>query len=151
MSIDAGDTLEDGGEVVAASDAPSSAQHEAPIEELPAEESLVDEVPSDAREVVEVAETTAPELRFGTDASAQVTEPASRSAGFEATEGGSDSADGPVGPGAGASGRSVVSESPPVGAADDGVDEAVLSPEPGDGASETTEGDGQEHGENGEA
>jgi len=54
-------------------------------------------------------------------------------------------------PGAGAFARSVVSESPSVGAEHGSADTVAPVPSGVEGASESTERDGQEHGENGEA
>jgi len=59
---------------------------------------------------------------------------------------------GPMPDDAGAHARSVVSESPPSpGVVDDAAGRVASAPTVDGGASESTEGDGQEHGENGEA
>jgi segregation and condensation protein A len=79
---------------------------------------------------------------------ARVTEPASP--GDEASAAASVAAGGPAPDDAGAHARSVVSESPPSAGAV--VDAGEVAPAlTMDGASESTEGDGQEHGENGKA
>jgi segregation and condensation protein A len=82
---------------------------------------------------------------------ARVTGPASP--GVEAFEAATPSvaAEGPVPADAGAFARSVVSESPSSEAVVDGAGEVAPAPLADGGASESTEGDGHEHGENGEA
>jgi segregation and condensation protein A len=83
---------------------------------------------------------------------ARVTEPASAEDDPPEAATGSAAADGPTPDDAGAHARSVVSESPPSpGAVVDAAREVAPTPTVEDGASESSEGDVQEHGENGKA
>lgn len=99
--------------------------------------------------VVEDADAPA-DVRVGEDA--RVTEPASPGDDAPEAAEASAGAGGPEPDDAGAHGRSVVSESPPSpGAVVDAAGEVAPAPLVDGGASESTEGDGQEHGENGKA
>lgn len=147
------------GEVKASADVEASAEREAAVDVAPT--LVADPGVSVATDASDPEPTSAAMVDPG-DAGESVDEPVGRADevyaqvtdhGERPTKAGPSAADGepvePVAPGAGAAGRSVVSESPSADPA--GVDEAASRRLGIDGASESTEGDGQGHEQNGEA